>query len=106
MLLSEITHKATLKSIETNNLDISIFENIYELRKHLKQIIRLKFRATHGIVKNQIRPKVIQMKEYNQYYKEYYMKNKDRIIANNRKRYKMKQILKMTEKNLPSPQNF
>lgn len=129
MLLSEITHKATLKSIETNNLDISIFENIDQLRKHLKQIIRLRFRETHGIVSNpRIRKFNLNQEYQKEYQKEYVIKYKDRLTANrknirirnkehirqwyidnkerlaNKRMYK--QILKMIEKDLPLPQNL
>lgn len=80
MLLTEITHKSTLKSIALNNLDVSIFSNIYELRTHLKKMIQNNYKIKHNIVPRKSVMKIHQnakRREYlKKYQKEYYQRNK------------------------------
>jgi hypothetical protein len=82
MLLTEITHKATLKSIVLNNLDVSVFENIYELRTHLKKMIQNNYKIKHNIVpilkyrKSGIYQNAKRKEYLKKYQKEYYQRNK------------------------------
>jgi len=66
MLLSDIKHSATLKSIQTKNIDVSLFPDISALRKHIRVLNFKKYHETH---KN----------EYNEQLKKYYNEKKKKL---------------------------
>lgn len=47
MKLEDIRHRATLKSIETYNIDVSPFENIEQVRKYVKSVKSKKYRQNN-----------------------------------------------------------
>jgi hypothetical protein len=59
MFIEDIKHKRTLQSIQDNNVDISKFDTLEALRKHLRALC---FKKYHS--KNRI--------EYNKKIREYY----------------------------------
>ena len=58
MLLSEITHKTTLKFVTENNIDLSPFENKQQLREYINKNIMKIYRQKNS-----------------QYFKDYMRKN-------------------------------
>lgn len=47
MRIEEIKHRATLKSIQTYNIDVSLFENIEAIRKHIRSLKSKKYRESN-----------------------------------------------------------
>lgn len=75
MLLSDIKHLSTLKSIERHNIDPELFENIHELRNHIKKM-RISNSNKLNREKNKDKQKEYMKNYMPNYMKEYYQKNK------------------------------
>jgi hypothetical protein len=76
MLLTDITHRSTLKSIERHNIDPKLFDNIDQLRTH---ILKIRVSNINKLRREKNKDKTREyMKNYMKtYMKEYYKKNKD-----------------------------
>lgn len=73
MLLTEITHYRTLQSIKKYNIDVSLYEDITELRKYIrKQTTPSKEYRKEYYEKNKTTMKFSKNKPPPEYFKNYY----------------------------------
>lgn len=98
MLLSDIHHRLTLNAIKNHNIDVSQFENITDLRKHMR---KLNFKKFHEINKDKFNEKI------KQYYHEKrkllngmtgqelrnFKKKLEKLIVKHKDNMKLRQVL-------------